>query len=37
VLGQAERGEPTRMVADMTFSPSYAPHVARAIRDLLDG
>ena len=35
-LGQAERGEPTRMVADMTFSPSYAPHVARAIRDLLD-
>jgi dTDP-4-dehydrorhamnose reductase len=36
VLGQAERGERTRMVADMTFSPSYAPHVARAIRDLLD-
>lgn len=35
-LGQAERGEPTRMVADMIFSPSYAPHVARAIRDLLD-
>jgi dTDP-4-dehydrorhamnose reductase len=36
VLQQAERGEPTRMVADMTFSPSYAPHVARAIRDLAD-
>jgi dTDP-4-dehydrorhamnose reductase len=36
VLAQAERGEPTRMVADMTFSPSYAPHVARAIRDLID-
>ena len=36
VLGQAERGEPTRMVADMTFSPSYAPHIARAIHDLLD-
>jgi len=36
VLAQAERGEPTRMVADMTFSPSYAPHVARAIRALID-
>jgi dTDP-4-dehydrorhamnose reductase len=36
VLQQAERGEPTRMVADMVFSPSYAPHVARAIRDVLD-
>jgi dTDP-4-dehydrorhamnose reductase len=36
VLGQAERGEPTRMVADMRFSPSYAPHVARAIRELID-
>ena len=34
VLAQAERGEPTRMVADMTFSPSYAPHVARAIHAL---
>ena len=31
VLRQAERGEPTRMVADMIFSPSYAPHVARAV------
>jgi dTDP-4-dehydrorhamnose reductase len=36
VLAQAERGEPTRMVDDMTFSPSYAPHVAQAIRALLD-
>lgn len=35
VLGQAQRGEPTRMVADITFSPSYAPHVARAIAALL--
>jgi dTDP-4-dehydrorhamnose reductase len=36
VLRQAERGEPTRMVADMIFSPSYAPHVANAMRDLID-
>jgi dTDP-4-dehydrorhamnose reductase len=36
VLAQAERSEPTRMVADMTFSPSYAPHVARAIRALIE-
>jgi dTDP-4-dehydrorhamnose reductase len=36
VLGQAERDEPTRMVADMTFSPSYAPHVAGAILALID-
>jgi dTDP-4-dehydrorhamnose reductase len=36
VLAQAERGEPTRMVADMTFSPSYAPHVAQAIHAILD-
>jgi dTDP-4-dehydrorhamnose reductase len=36
VLGQAERGEPTRMVSDMTFSPSYAPHVARAVVALLE-
>jgi len=36
-LGQAERGEPTAMVDDIVFSPSYAPHVARAVRDLVDG
>jgi dTDP-4-dehydrorhamnose reductase len=35
-LGQAERGQPTRMVSDIVFSPSYAPHVARAVRDLVD-
>jgi dTDP-4-dehydrorhamnose reductase len=36
VLAQAERGEPTRMVADVTFSPSFAPHVARAVLDLIE-
>jgi dTDP-4-dehydrorhamnose reductase len=36
VLAQAERGEPTRMVDDIVFSPSYAPHVARAVRDIVD-
>lgn len=36
VLLQAERGEPTRMVADMVFSPSYAPDVARALCALID-
>jgi dTDP-4-dehydrorhamnose reductase len=36
VLAQAERGDRTRMVDDVTFSPSYAPHVARAMRDLID-
>jgi dTDP-4-dehydrorhamnose reductase len=36
VLRQAEAGEPTRVVADMIFSPSYAPHVACAIREIVD-
>ena len=36
MLRQGEAGEPIRMAADMTFSPSYAPHVARALGDLLD-
>jgi len=36
VLGQAERGETTQMVSDITFSPSYAPHVARVILDLVE-
>jgi dTDP-4-dehydrorhamnose reductase len=36
VLAQAERGDPTRMVDDMTFSPSFAPHVAVAIRALIE-
>jgi len=35
VLGQAERGEPIRVVDDMTFSPSYARDVASAIRRIL--
>jgi dTDP-4-dehydrorhamnose reductase len=36
VLQQAERGEPVRVVRNMTFSPTYAPHAARAIRDAID-
>jgi dTDP-4-dehydrorhamnose reductase len=36
VLQQAERGEPLRIVRNMTFSPSYAPHAARVIRDAID-
>jgi len=36
VLLQAERGEPLRIVDDLTFSPSYAPHVARAMRRLIE-
>lgn len=36
VLQQAERGEPLRIVSNMTFSPSYAPHAARVIRDTID-
>jgi len=36
VLQQAERGEPVRIVRNMTFSPTYAPHAARAIRDAID-
>lgn len=36
VLRQAEAGEPTRMVSDVVFSPSYAPDVARAIVELAD-
>ena len=35
VLQQAERGEPLRIVDDMTFSPSYAPHVARVMLDAI--
>jgi dTDP-4-dehydrorhamnose reductase len=34
VLQQAEAGEPVRVVADVTFSPSYAPHVAAAFLEL---
>ncbi len=36
VLQQAERGEPLRIVRNMTFSPTYAPHAARVIRDAVD-
>jgi dTDP-4-dehydrorhamnose reductase len=36
VLQQAERGEPVRVVANMMFSPTYAPHAARAIRAAID-
>jgi dTDP-4-dehydrorhamnose reductase len=36
VLQQAERGEPVRIVRNMTFSPTYAPHAARVIRDAID-
>ncbi|HZO95357.1 MAG TPA: dTDP-4-dehydrorhamnose reductase [Candidatus Baltobacteraceae bacterium] len=33
---QAARGEPVRVVDDVVFSPSYAPHVAAVIRELVD-
>jgi dTDP-4-dehydrorhamnose reductase len=36
VLQQAERGEPLRIVRNMTFSPTYAPHAAQVIRDAID-
>ncbi len=36
VLQQAERGEPLRIVRNMTFSPTFAPHAARSIRDAID-
>ena len=36
VLQQAERGEPVRIVDDMVFSPSYAPHIARVMLDAID-
>jgi dTDP-4-dehydrorhamnose reductase len=36
VLQQAERGEPLRIVDNMTFSPTYAPHGANAMRDAID-
>lgn len=35
VLQQAERGEALRIVDNMTFSPTFAPHAARAIRDAI--
>lgn len=36
VLQQAERGEPLRIVRNMTFSPTFAPHAAAVIRDAID-
>jgi dTDP-4-dehydrorhamnose reductase len=36
VLRQAEAGEMVRVVDDVTFSPSYAPHVAAAARVLVE-
>jgi dTDP-4-dehydrorhamnose reductase len=36
VLQQAERGEAVRIVRNMTFSPTYAPHAARVIRAAID-
>jgi dTDP-4-dehydrorhamnose reductase len=36
VLGQAERGEPIRVVNDMTFSPSYTKDVAVTIRAIIE-
>src|SRR5471032_2568583 len=36
VLQQAERGEPLRIVDNMTFSPTFAPHAARAMREAID-
>jgi dTDP-4-dehydrorhamnose reductase len=37
ILRQAESGEPVRVVDNMTFSPSYAPHVAQVMRAVIDG
>ena len=36
VLGQAERGEPVRVVDDMVFSPSYTRDVAQTIRTIVE-
>jgi dTDP-4-dehydrorhamnose reductase len=36
MLSRAERGEDIRAVDDIVFSPSYAPHVARALRGLVE-
>jgi dTDP-4-dehydrorhamnose reductase len=35
ILTQAAEGKPLRVVTDVTFSPSYAGHVASAIRDIV--
>lgn len=35
ILTQARSGEPVRVVQDQTVSPTYAPHLARALLQLL--
>jgi len=36
ILQQAEAGKPLRVVDDITFSPSYAKHVAHAMREVVE-
>ena len=36
ILTTAERGDPLRVVTDITFSPSYTRHVANAIRQIVE-
>lgn len=36
ILSQARAGETSRVVADQTVSPTYAPHLALALRQLLE-
>ena len=36
MLRMAEEGKPIRVVDDIVFSPSYTPHVARAIRAIVE-
>ena len=36
ILQQGRAGDPIKVVTDMTFSPSYTRHVARAIRSIVE-
>ena len=36
ILTTAERGDPLRVVTDITFSPSYTRHVAEAVRRIVE-
>ena len=36
ILTTAERGDPLRVVTDITFSPSYTVHVAAAVRKIVE-
>ncbi len=36
MLAQARAGQPLRVVDDVTFSPTYAPHAAAAIRRIVE-